>query len=211
MSRKSCLSFIRRHISNMKDGQIFTTRDCLIYGKRSNVDNALFKMVRECVIIRLTSGVFTRWTSNFTYPSALELAIIKARAFGKQLLTHGADTAAKCKMIAKGNKEPTFYVDGSSSRFRYRRTYVYLKKASKKRLYMPDDNTGLAIRGLWHAGREKIWLDGVHKVAHLLNTRAEMEKVYRGKAWMPAWLGDHFLTAQYVGPFGPGKSIALSS
>ena len=26
---------------------------------------------------------------------------------------------------------------------------------------------------------------------------------------MPAWLGDHFLTEQYVGPFGPSKPCSF--
>jgi hypothetical protein len=207
MSKNSCLSFIRRHISFMKEGQIFTTRDCLIYGKRSNVDTALFKCVRAGFIKRLTRGVFTRWTGKSTYPSAMEMAKIKAKAFGKELLIHGADTAAKYNLIAKANKNPTFFVDGSTSRFLYRGTYVYLKKACKKRMHMPDDKAGLAIRALWHLGDRKPQ-KAIKKLECLLNTRAEKEKIYKGKAWMPAWLGDHFLTEQYVGPFGFGKTIA---
>ena len=182
MSKNSCLSFIRRHISNMKDGQIFTTRDCLIYGKRSNVDHALFKCVRSGIIVRLTRGVFTRFTSDLQLPSFFEIATIKAKAFGKEILTHGADTAAKYQMIAKGNEEPTFYVDGSSSCFLYHGSYIHLKKASKKRMHMPDDKAGLAIRALWHMGKEKMFQHFIDKVAILWNTRAERDKIYRGKA-----------------------------
>jgi hypothetical protein len=194
----------------MKEGQIFTTRDCLIYGKRSNVDNTLFRLVRLGVIKRLTRGVFTRRTSNIAYPSTFEMATIKAQAFGKKLLSHGADTAAKYKLLPKANEEPTFYVDGSSSRFSYRGQYINLKKASKKCMHMPDDHAGLAIRALWHIGKDQVLQQGVTKLGCLWDTRAEKEKIYRAKAWMPSWLGDHFLSNQYVGPFGPGKTIALS-
>ena len=94
MKDTSCLSYIRRHVSNLLDGQIFTTRDCLKYGTRQNVDNALYRCVKERWIIRISRGVFTRYSSKFEFPSFAEIARIKAEAFGKKLLAHGADLAA---------------------------------------------------------------------------------------------------------------------
>jgi hypothetical protein len=210
MSQSDCLSYICRHISKLKPGQIFTTRDCLMYGKRSEVDNSLFKLVKQTNIIRLTNGVFARWTSNFQRPTFIEIAKIKAKAFGKQLLIHGADTAAKYSLVSSGNAKPTFYIDGSSSRFRYGDTYVHLKKACKKKMHMPDDKAGLAIRALWHIGERKLMPSLIRKVAPLWDTRAERDKIYRGKAWMPAWLGDKFLTNQYVGPYAPAPITAAT-
>jgi len=206
MSKQSCLSFIRRHISRLKEGQIFTTRDCLIYGKRSNVDNALFRCVRGGVIIRIARGVFVRRTSNFTPPSPLEIAIIKARSFGKELLTHGADTCAKYKLIPSGNDQPTYYVDGCTSRFFYQGNYINFRRASKKRMRLLDDRAGLAIRALWHIGKKTIQQIHIDKLDRLWNIRVEKEKIFTGKAWMPSWLGDRFLTTQYVGPYGPGTT-----
>ncbi len=205
MRHNSCLSNILRHISFMKGNEIFTTRAFTIYGKRANVDNALFQLVRAGFIKRLTPGVFVRWTSNFTWPSVFEIAKIKAAAFGKALLLHGVDTGAKHKLVPASNKEATYYVDGSTSRFRYRGAYINLKKASKKRMHLPDDNAGLAIRALWSLGEKNLKKHHIQKLDRLWNVRVEREKIYKGKAWMPAWLGDWFLTSQYVGPFPPGQ------
>ncbi len=209
MKSSSCMSFIRRHISFMKKNEVFTTGDCLVYGKRSNVDNALFQCVRSGLIVRLARGVFTRRSCDIYYPSAIEMAKIKALRFGKELLIHGADVAARFKMQPHGNCEPTFYVDGSTSRFIYRGTVIHLKKACKKRMHMPDDRAGLAIRALWHKGKKYVAQHGIHAVASLWDMRVEKDKIYRAKAWMPAWLGDHFLTSQYMGRFGPDKCVAF--
>ena len=202
MSKSSCRSYILRHISNMKDGEVFTTRDCLKYGKRSIVDSVLFKLVKDETIYRLARGVFTRWTGNFNFPTFFQMAVIKAKAFGKKLLVHGADTAAKYKLIPKGNEDPTYYVDGSSSAFLYRGQYIQLKKACKKRLQLPDDKAGLALRAIWHMGKDKVDELVLQKIASLWSPRAEIEKIYRGKAWMTGWIGDLFQTESYFGPFG---------
>jgi hypothetical protein len=211
MAINSCLTFIRRHISFLKKDEIFTTRDCLVYGKRSSVDNALCALVNAGTIKRITRGVFVRPSKDFVWPSAEEVAIIKASAFGKKLLIHGADTASKHGLLPQGNEMPTYYVDGSSSRFRYRGQYINLRKASRKRMQLADDNAGLAIRALWHLGEQNVGRKEILQVAFLWNTRVEREKIYRGKAWMPAWLGDFFLTNEYMGPFGPGRSIPAAA
>jgi len=207
MHSQSCLSFILRHIANMKDGEIFTTRDCLKYGKRSNVDNALFTAVKTKIIVRLARGVFTRKTKKVYYPSAFEIAEIKARAFGKDLLIHGKDSAARLKMEAQGNAEHTFYVDGSTSRFIYQKEYINLKKACKKRMHIPDDRVGLTLRALWHMGRQWVALNGVEQYFNSWSTRVHKEEIHKNKAWIPAWLADHFTSNNYYGPFPMGKSL----
>ena len=105
-------------------------------------------------------------------------------------------------MIPKGNEDPTYFVDGSSSAFLYRGQYIYLKKACQKRMQMPDDNAGLALRAIWHLGKDKANESTIQKIARLWGPRVELEKIYRGKAWMTGWIGDLFMTDRYFGPFG---------
>jgi len=205
MKSLSCLSFIMRHIANLKDGEIFTTRDCLKYGLRANVDYALYRAVKKQIIVRLARGVFTRNTKNYPKPSHFEMAIIKARAFGKVILKHGKDTAARLDIEADGNPEPTYYVDGSSSRFFYQKTYINLKKACKKRMHIPDDRVGLALRALWHKGKEWVRFNGVDFVFSSWSTRADKEKIHANKAWIPSWLADYFENDVYLDPLRTGN------
>jgi hypothetical protein len=158
----------------------------------------------------LARGVFTRRTNNFVFPSAFEIAMAKAQAFAKRLLIHGVDIAAKHKLIPAGNPEHTYYVDGSTSRFKYLKEYINLRKLSRKMMQLSDDPAGLTIRALCSLGRRGIKQDQIDKLDSLWNTRVEREKIYRGKAWMPAWLGDRFPTEFYYGPFGPAQSVAVN-
>jgi len=201
MRDKSCLSYVRRHISNLVDGQIFTTRDCLKYGTRQNVDNALYKCVKDGLIIRIVPGVFTRRSSNFEFPSYLEIARIKACAFGKKLLDHGADLAAKLRLPTIANQDPVFYVNGSSSKFQYRGVTIFLTKASNKRMRLRDDNVGQALRALWHAGKDVVTNRLIDKAVTFITFRANKEKVILNKAWLPSWLADHFQVNHYIGPY----------
>ena len=234
MRTTGCLSSIMRHISNMKYDEIFTTRDCLQYGKRSNVDNALFRAVKSGFIVRLARGVFMRRSTKFVFPSALEIATAKARAFGKQILAHGAGLAHKLKVgaaagtemctkagteggteanaeasteaNAKPCAEPTYYVSGSSSSFRYRNQRIHFKRACPKLMHLPDDRLGLTLRALCHLGKQWVQTHGVNDAFGWWCTRIEKETVHRSKAWMPAWLADHFVTTHYYGPFPITKS-----
>jgi len=197
-----CASYIHRFISMLDDGQVFTTRDCLIFGTRDCVDKALQKLVKANFITRLARGVFARFSGAKNLPSFREIAIIKARAFGKELRVHGLDTAANNNLIKAGNEQPTYYVDGSSSSFVYfDKGRIHLKKASKKRVKMTDSKAGLAIRALWVIGKKEITHEHISKISHYWHSsREEMQKILLSKAWMPAWLGDKFQPTAAYGP-----------
>ncbi|MBI4533459.1 MAG: type IV toxin-antitoxin system AbiEi family antitoxin domain-containing protein, partial [Candidatus Melainabacteria bacterium] len=53
-------SFIKRHIYRLPLDKIFSTRDFLIYGSRTAVDQTLAKLVKKGMIIRLARGVFVK-------------------------------------------------------------------------------------------------------------------------------------------------------
>ncbi|MBS2010925.1 MAG: hypothetical protein JST01_27990 [Cyanobacteria bacterium SZAS TMP-1] len=194
---------LRRHINCMLPGQIFTTREMLIYGPRSVVDHFLYRNVRDGLLVRLARGVFTRNIGVVRFPSPAEIAEIKARAFGKELRKHGADSGAQLGLVNAGNAHPTFYVDGSSSSFRYGSRTITLKRAARKRMRLADDRAGLFIRALWYCGRKNVNADLVEKLMGSWGHWTERKTIYSSKAWMPSWLGDLFLTERNFGPFSP--------
>ncbi len=71
-------TFIRRHIFQLPAGQLFATRHLLAYGSRAAVDQALYRLVRSGVIVRLARGVFVRQEAGAGLPSALQVAAVKA-------------------------------------------------------------------------------------------------------------------------------------
>ena len=51
---------IRQHISRLEKSQPFTTKEFLIYGTRTAVDQTLCRLVKDGFIVRLARGVFAK-------------------------------------------------------------------------------------------------------------------------------------------------------
>jgi hypothetical protein len=91
----ACRALIRKHLSLLKPGEIFTTRDLLSYGRRNTVDKATHDFVKAGYITRLAFGVFVvTHTSRAAYTVA-EIVTRKAIAFGKAAHAHGQNFVVK--------------------------------------------------------------------------------------------------------------------
>ncbi|MBY0547278.1 MAG: hypothetical protein K2W95_08280, partial [Candidatus Obscuribacterales bacterium] len=51
---------IRRFLTTIVEGAIFSTRDLLSLGSRAAIDSALSRMVASGIIVRLASGLFLK-------------------------------------------------------------------------------------------------------------------------------------------------------
>ncbi len=107
-------SQIRRHIFRLHDNAIFSTREFLNFGKRAAVDKCLSRLVKRGEIIRLARGLFKRFDGN-TLPLTRIVADCKAKAFGKQIVTHALDAATII-----------YSINGHSSKFRYGQKIIHM-------------------------------------------------------------------------------------
>jgi len=203
-------AFIRNHIAKLKDDAIFTTREMLGYGKRAYVDWALWEMVHSGEIIRLAWGVFVK--SNHPAPHTIterKVADVKAAAFGKRLMSEGADIACGQGLPAPANDVAIYQTDGRSTKFRHvlRKTWVFLKGTSARKMRLGDEKIGAAIRGLWQLKEEKCDESLIQKVLRKMN-RTEREDMQLSIRWMPSWLSDSCgfrygtIRSSYRGPTG---------
>lgn len=90
-----CRALIRKHLSLLKPGEIFTTRDLLSYGRRSAVDKTLVLMVQSGYLTRLAFGVFVITHTSKPFYTVAEIVERKALAFGKVLYIHGSNFKIK--------------------------------------------------------------------------------------------------------------------
>jgi hypothetical protein len=180
-------SKIKRHISCLPAGALFTTRDCLCFGLRAAVDQALARLVKAQCIERLARGIFLKPSSQRRVVSALEIASVKAAAFRKRIVEHAADVAQRLGLIRSGNQEPTFATSGRSSSFRFRSTVIHFKGTGPRKIDLGDSRAGSTIRALWHLGQAACTPAVVSKVTLLFN-RIDRQEVRQSGALMPAWL-----------------------
>jgi hypothetical protein len=107
---------IRAHIRALPKGVLFTTQDLRGLGKRSAIDQCLSRSVAKGEIVRWARGVFARAEKVDRVPSAEEIATVKARAFGKQIVKVG-NAAELPESSEQANRCANYLVDGRSSSF----------------------------------------------------------------------------------------------
>ena len=120
-----------------------------------------------------------------------EVAEVKAAAFGKRLMSEGADVACEHGLPAPANDVAIYQTDGRSTKFRHvlRQTWVFLKGTSARKMRLGDEKIGATIRALWQLKEEECHESTIKKVMRKMN-RTEREEMQLSIRWMPSWLSD---------------------
>lgn len=196
---KICETLICRYYKNLPAKSIFTTRDCLKFGEtRGQVDQVLYCLVKNGEIIRLARGVFTCAIKGYPNPTDLELAIVKARSFGKKILDHCEDEASRLGFGTPANISSTYIINGCSSSFKRwnQNVRIYFRTASAKKMHLQNTNPGKVVRALWHMGQDGL-NEKVMRAGSLALNRIERQIVVLASEWMPWWLMDELKSGNH--------------
>lgn len=186
--------FLRRFVYGLKKGQIFTTKDVLRFGTRKAVDCALKRLVERGEIVRLTSGVFMYGDSSTPLPAPIDVAKIKAKAYGKKLTTHGSNVAQQLGLIQKSEDAEalTLWVDGSSSSFRYGDVKIVFQSTSRRKIRLvKKGGAGLSLVALWQIGKNKVTQKEIFRC--MPNKSIEKEQLKDALKSVPQWLSEFYL------------------
>ncbi len=182
-------ALIRLHLYRIPSNKPFSTRDFLSYGLRNSIDQALNRMVKNQQLIRLTRGIFIKWATKPNLPSAFDVATTKARAFGKELLIHGAQAAQKFGITADSNKQPIFGAMGRTTAFAFENTKIHLKGISPRDAKLLDSLPGQAIRAIRQMRRK---CNVQRDLAFVMSQLGKIDRtILRESAWlMPDWMSN---------------------
>jgi len=206
----SCFDAIVDAINALPDDEIFSTRSMLEYGYRDEVDRALFKLVRTKYIRRLAWGIFIK--AGGREPSAFEVAQVKAEAFGKTLVTDGAELAGEMTRRKTSGKKIVFHSTGRTTSFRFGRKRIVLQGVCAKLTQGKETESAQCIRALLFIARKWGHLHML-KTTHTLNLE-KVSKMLKSAAWMPKWLGDALrcrLEELLAPPLVPASSCETTS
>ncbi len=192
----TCMSLIRKLVSSLKPGEIFTTRECMVYGGRSAVDNSLYKLVKSGVIERLARGVFVSVAKRKASYTSEEIAAVKARSFGRKTFDHGSSLASM-RQLPVDELKNYFALTRSSTSFFTTNGRIRMRIASGRKEHLAHTTPGDIIRALWHLGNGVCTLNLVKQVVTLWN-KNEVSAILREASWMPYWLLSLF--RQVTGP-----------
>jgi hypothetical protein len=186
---------IRKYIFSLSKGTLFTTGAVLDLGPelgtRAAIDQCLYNMVKAGEIIRWTSGVFMRAeeTNNRT-PSALELAIVKARRFGKEIAQHGKDAAHFLRLGEEGNKTPTYLANSKTSSFLFAKNVrIRIQGTVPRKLFSRDQLGESVVKAFWQMGNNDATIELFQKTMDRFN-EVQKKQVLAMHSKMPSWLSD---------------------
>lgn len=186
-------SLIKRHISRLRRGALFTTRDMLIYGTRTAVDQALAKLVKQEFIVRLARGVFVREGSDIKQISARDVAVVKATSFGRRIADWPGDLLRRLGIRANDSNATCFSVDSGSSSFKFGHLTIHFRKTCPRKMHLAGSRAGQYMVALWHAGREVLEEFGANPSFLPGIGRADREVIRTSLNWTPHWLNAFFL------------------
>lgn len=149
---------IKDFISELPDDTIFTSRELLHLGSRNAVDTTTHRMVYMGELKRLARGVFMKDLLNQRIPSVVEVAVVKAKAFGKEVFQHGINAASEIGLIDKKIFKRTrflFYTNGCSSSFQTAFHTVRFQAVSKRKTKISKTDAGKIIKAVWQLGKNK--------------------------------------------------------
>jgi len=185
-----CTASIRQKITKIDLDVIFSTRQFLSIGKRAAVDQALYRMVKAREIIRLAPGIFIK--AGSAWPSAFAIASAKARAFGKQIVLHAGDLAARFE-LAPTQADLVFDAAGSTSCFQSRNEKIHMRSTAKRKRLLDKTPFGQVIRAIWHRGERGFDLACESALYHAQQSFG-LNDLPQLSALMPAWINDRILS-----------------
>ncbi len=190
---------IGRFVSLMPEGQIFTTRDCLTYGLRANVDKALSRFVMRGRIRRLARGVFVKDPFHRFKYSNFEIAKAKTESFGRRIFPHQSNVARECGFKGGEKDDTVFAIDGRSSSFKIGDKVIHLKEVLPRKRILHGTFQGEAALSLWEFGKSSMCKYALMCATLGLN-RIEQADFRRKIKWMPAWISDYIKNRPWEPP-----------
>jgi len=181
---------IKRHILKLPIDQPFTTRDCLVHGVRSAVDQALYRLVKNGTVRRLARGVFVRHESRW-YFSVFEIAKLRAEAFGRKIMRH--DFVIPSDLDRNNTTiEPKLFINSDSTQLCVDGKVTKLHGISNRKMRLDATKTGQALKALWELGKENVNRE-VIMYATFHFGRTDREDIKKYIRWLPAWLSKYFI------------------
>ena len=189
----SIVASIKNFIKDLPDDRIFTTRDLIhLTTSRSSIDVTMHRMVYMKEIIRLARGVFMKNIPAQRMPSVEEVAVVKAKSFGKEIYQHGINAAAEIGLIERKYYQRSrylFYTNGCTSAFNAGQFRVRLKAVSKRKANISQSEAGKLLKAIWQLGKEKAgkMRNKTMKLAKSLNKLERLDFRKEIKI-MPGWM-----------------------
>jgi hypothetical protein len=183
---------MEKFIAQKKSIEIFLPVDFLEFGSRDGIDQALRRLVKKGVLVRLAQGIYIRKKYSELLrvnlvPSVEEIVRAIARREKRIVQPSGAMAANLLGLSLQVPARYVFLTTGTAKKFKLGKTTIEFRPTTPKALAGAGTVSGLVVHALKYLGKDYITEDVVKKLRGLL--KAEDKKALRSLIkFVPAWM-----------------------
>lgn len=175
--------------SELGEGIPISVRMLFCFGKEAQVYKIASELVKRHKLSRVTWGIYMLPTKDGSLPSEEEVALAKARGFGKKIYTLDEEIkheTANLKVM-KGNPIALYATSGSSSSFKYNGGKIVFYKMANRKIELLRKRIGKVYTSFWKLfTRNKNQMDNKFEEAQI----SDEDKRFTPRLLelMPMWL-----------------------
>lgn len=195
---------IRREIESLPEGEPFLVTRFLPLGTRSSIDQAISRLVKEGVIMRVSRGMYVRPKPSRLFGQALPPTenIVRAftEAYGETIEIHGAEAERRFGLSTQTMMKPVYITSGPSRKIRIGKLEVELRHACPRKLALAGTRVGQAMLALVSRGRSGVGSNEIDLIRKQLSPQ-EFNTLASAYGIIPGWLAEKLNTghkAQHV-------------
>lgn len=187
--RTTVVEGIRELAQGMAEGEILSAKALLHLGSRAAVDQALSRLAKEGVLVRVGRGLYSPVvTSPFGARAPRHDLFVRhmAEHTGEILASSGLQEARAFGLTTQVPVRPVYLTSGRGRRLRAGAVEVELRHAPSWLLHQPSSSAGRAIRALE-------WMGAEHAPRALATIRTHLSSegvasLLAARPLMPSWL-----------------------
>lgn len=184
-------ALIRQHVGLAQEGVLFRAALFLEHGSRAAVDQALSRLARAGVLVRVARGLYLRPKHNrfvgLVLPQPGQVAEAFANLSGARVEVQGAEAARRLGLSTQVPLQPIFVTSGPAKRLRLGALEVVLRHAAPGRLNFAGTPVGLALAALRYLGRGAVNQNAL-ETAHRRLPPGALDALAEKQPGVPAWL-----------------------
>lgn len=179
--RKDTAAHIDRRVSVLREGEILTTRECLHFGPRAEVDSVLCTLVAKGILIRLAWGVFCKPKKDAPgwRPPIEEIAAAKNAWFNRITVPSPPNTptpklppvTSKTRLIPvtqEATRPLKLDTATGSGRFRcYNGQWVVTRRVAPRKFRLSLEKAGELVLEIWQEKPSNVFAKVKHLIADL--------------------------------------------
>ena len=188
---------IKDKLKKMSKGSIVFISDFSDIGTDTAVRQALQRLSKEEIIIRLSKGIYyypkVDKLLGMIKPSADQIAEAIKNRDQARIIPTGSYAQYRLGLTTQIPMNVVYLTDGSPRKVQVGNQKITFKKTSPKSLSVEHALTSLIIQALREIGKENIEQNHLNQIKDIIEKSNELKKIRENIKYAPVWIQKHIL------------------